>query len=113
MSKSEGHIDHQESDTDSTDYREVVMRDKFSDHHLNDYKDLMKLRGLRILDTYFIQTQWKMNIDEEWSDDVAYPCIELVDTIGNKVAITLMQDPEGNGGAFVWGLDKFERGKDV
>ena len=113
MSKSEGHVDHQESDTESTDYREVVMRDKFTDHHLNDYKDLKKLRGLRILDTYFIQTQWKMNIDEEWSDDVAFPCIELVDTKGNKVAITLMQDPEGNGGAFVWGLDKFERGKDV
>jgi hypothetical protein len=107
MSKPNGHVDYIESDTDSTDYREVVKRVDL-DHNLNDYKDLTKLKGLSIKDVYFIQTQWKMNIDEEWGDDVAFPVLELVDSKGSIISITLMQDPEGNGGAFIQGLDKFE-----
>lgn len=107
MSKADGYVDHIESDTNSTDYREVVKRQDL-DNNLNDYKDLEKLKGLRIKDTYFVQTQWKFNEESDWSDDVAFPVIELEDSKGEIITITLSQDPEGNGGAFIKGLDQFE-----
>jgi hypothetical protein len=105
--KPENYVDHIESDTGSTDYREVVKRSDL-DHNLNDYKDLEKLKGLRIKDTYFVQTQWKLNEETDWSDDVAFPVIELKDSKGKTITITLMGDPEGNNGAFIHGLDRFE-----
>lgn len=105
--KPDNYVDHQESDTGSTDYREVVKRSDL-DHNLNDYKDLEKLKGLSVKDTYFVQTQWKLNEETDWADDVAFPVIELQDSKGNVVTITLSQDPEGNGGAFIKGLDHFE-----